>query len=263
MKKTLKKSFAFLLATLICLSISAVSASAVSVEEKAVIAAASSAFGLQKVVGVLTNNSTFDILFKAYAIRTKSNLGILSRFNASSHLMRNMELAQDLYPDDSPALLDAQSFGPVASLLYGTRNMSYNGCELIAVHNVLLDLGRFKELPQIVYDFESAGTIWMEGEFGTKIAQYKNYLQKQGLTLEEYRDAKSLDEARQDGDVFIITYSWKNINSPGWPIGIHTVMVKQTDGQLYAYNLNGWSYNSFEELENHHGIYLLGYRIST
>jgi hypothetical protein len=220
---------------------------------------------LQQYDTFVVNNDFFYSLFGAYAVRAKSNLGILSRINAQKHLEHNKAFDQELYVNGKRAFIDDQRSEPIVSMRYGTRNMWYNGCELIAVYNALLALGRPKDLSEIVYRFESAGAVWMEAEFGTKIAQYKAYLRKQGLDVKEFREAKSLDEVRQDGDVFIITYSWKNAGSSGWDIGIHTIMAKQVGGQVEAHNNGGGLqlYDSFEQLLlSCHGYYLLGYQVS-
>jgi len=261
---TVKRFLAVVLAALLLCGVIPLTASAAAQEKKAVPAMAPSGASPQDVIlDALIDNDTFYCLFNMYAINARCNLGVLSRFNAQRHFAHNKGFDQYLYDNDERTFIDNQRGEPVASMLYGTHNIWYNGCELIAVYNALLALDQPKDLSAIVRDFESAGAVWLEAEFGTKIAQYAAYLRKQGLTVKEYREAKALDEDRQDGDVFVITYSWRSTGNQGWNIGIHTIMVKQVNGQLEAYN-NGWArwYDSFEQLLSLNGAYLRGYRVS-
>jgi len=200
--------------------------------------------------GIISN------LFRFYAASARANFGILSRFNAKSHLAHNKALDAQLLQGGVWAPIDRQWGEPIDSIKYGTRNFSYNGCELIAVYNALLELGAPRDMSVIIYDFERCGAVWLEAEFGTKIAQYRRYLQKQGLRTEEFKTVAALDASRADGDIFIITY--RNRHS----FGIHTVMVKQANGELRPYNTAPGPYVSFEDMLEWKGAYLLGFRVS-
>jgi len=213
----------------------------------------------------LIYNDVFYFLFNAYAARACGNFGVLSRFNARKHLEHNRGFDEELYDGDERIYIDNQNGEPIASMQYGLHDMRYNGCEMIAVYNALLALEQPKDLSRIVYDFERRGAVWLEAEFGTKISQHVAYLRKEGLRVKEYRDAKAADKARRDGDVFILTYSWRTTGSRGWNIGIHTIMVRQVDGRLEAFNNGGgWreEYDSFEEFLRLNGAYLGCCRVS-
>ncbi len=249
------KKIVLVLMVIVLIAACAPLASASSVESKA--STQSLVDYLDTVYNKYSNNSTFDYLFRTYTTSTRCNLGILSRINAQKHLKHNIPYDTLLYPKGTPVFLVEQHKSPMDSVLYGTRNLRYNGCELIAVHNVLLELGKYKPMSQIIYDFESVGAIWLEGEFGTKIMQYNAYLKKQGVKTQEFRTVKQLDDARKDGDVFILTYRWMT------DIGIHTIMVKQTDGRLMTYNNGGDAlYDSFAQLIDLNGPFLMATRIA-
>jgi len=190
--------------------------------------------------------------YNAYTVRAHRNYGFLSRINAQSHLAFNQALDDEFYADGMPAMIDWQTSG----MKYGTRDLRYNGCELIAVYNVLLHFGSPRDMSKIIYEFERNGALWLEGEFGTKIAQYTKYLKTHGFQTESFKNPRALDDARMDGDVFILTYR----NAGG--LTIHTVMVWQKGGQLIAYNVWGGPFDSFEDLLNRKGAYLKAVRVS-
>jgi hypothetical protein len=198
-------------------------------------------------------SNAFFVITRAYIIHAYQRFGILSRINANKHLEYNQKFDSRLLQDGP---IQDQNDMPVRNLKYGTRNFWYNGCELAAVYNALLEFGKAKPLSEIIYDFERTGAVWLEGEFGTKIAQYKKYLAGQGLKLQEFRSAAALDQARKDGDIFVITYQNQG------HLSVHTIMVKQAGQTLTPYNVRGGSFESFAQLLHRHGRYLLGFLIS-
>ncbi len=111
-----------------------------------------------------------------------------------------------------------QSNHPISSMRYGCFNMSYNGCELIAVYNALKYLGFFKPLYEIISDFERKGYIWLDGVFGTKPQTVGRYLADNGLQVKRFYSAKEMDKAVKKDRCFIIIYAHLR--------GIHTVMAR-------------------------------------
>jgi len=194
--------------------------------------------------------------------------GFQAKKLAPDHRVSNLALDNNLMMSGKYDYIYTQgSNTTMQQMNYGMDTMDINGCGLIAVYNALLDFGQHKKLADIVYDFESSGGTWfgMEGTWGTSPTASASYLQKQGLTVERYSEV-GLDKVREDDDVFVITF--KNKGSPGF----HTIMVKQINGKLYAYNngspdfVNGSyqpnKHNSFADLFEKSGLYVSGYKLT-
>ena len=112
---------------------------------------------------------------------------------------------------------------------YGFFDMSYNGCELIAVYNALKFLGKFKYLYNIIHDFELNGDIWVDGLFGTKPTAIKDYMKSMGFKVKSFYFTKTMDTYIQYNRCFIIVYAHSS--------GIHTVMARGTpSGRIAVYN---------------------------
>ena len=146
---------------------------------------------------------------------------------------------------DYSGIIDDQDDEPVASLMYGKKTMSYNGCELIAIYNAIFLYGGEPSLPAIALSAEvTLGGIWAYGYFGTYPTFAKNYLKHVGIETETYLTAKSADKVKKAGDIFIVTFSnrsksLKNIFS------LHTVAVQiLANGKVRAYNASRKEYDS-------------------
>ena len=146
---------------------------------------------------------------------------------------------------DYSGIIDDQDDEPVASLMYGKKTMSYNGCELIAIYNAIFLYGGEPSLPAIALSEEvTLGGIWAYGYFGTYPTFAKNYLKHVGIETETYLTAKSADKVKKAGDIFIVTFSnrsksLKNIFS------LHTVAVQiLANGKVRAYNASRKEYDS-------------------
>lgn len=122
-----------------------------------------------------------------------------------------------------------QNTFPVNKMRYGFFDMSYNGCELIAVYNALKFLGKFKYLYNIIHDFELNGDIWVDGLFGTKPTAIKDYMKSMGFKVKSFYFTKTMDTYIQYNRCFIIVYAHSS--------GIHTVMARGTpSGRIAVYN---------------------------
>ena len=65
--------------------------------------------------------------------------------------------------------------GAADGLRFGLFSMAFNGCEVIAVYNLLKYLGRFRDIREIAADFEKQGAIVMGG-FGTRPSALYHYI---------------------------------------------------------------------------------------
>lgn len=116
--------------------------------------------------------------------------------------------------------------------------MSYGGCEIIAVYNALLSLGKelsAKELAELISQFERRGAVW-GGLWGVAPQSVKPYLKRKGYHVKKSwsRKEKSLNCMGEESDTLIVT-SYNN----GHDIfdGMHTVNIsKDEEGKFHVHN---------------------------
>lgn len=113
---------------------------------------------------------------------------------------------------------------------YGLYPAHRNACEVIAVHNAKVLLGRESTLSRTAADFQAAGAMIGYGLFGSSPRAIGRVLRRSGIAYERIGLA---DMTRQG--VYILSF-WNNRRPWG---GLHTVAVRY-DGRHYTtYNLKG------------------------
>lgn len=116
------------------------------------------------------------------------------------------------------------------------HNMSYSGCEIMAVYNAMLALGAAgtaEEMTGLIQYFERAGATLL-GDFGTSPAAIRKYLQKKyTVSMHCYRQGELLENLTE-GQTALITYF--NDGRDLWR-GIHTICATLTDGKYYLHNV--------------------------
>ena len=156
--------------------------------------------------------------------RDQTGNGVISKEMAANHLAYNKSIElEDGY-------INGQAVGNVAEMKYGIWRIASNGCELIAIYNVLYAMGKKRDLANIIYDFEINGGIWMEGMFGTKPSAVGKYLKGKKLALTTYYATKKIDANTTKGDICVIIYFHTGVM-------IHTVMTKKnSEDSIDVYN---------------------------
>ena len=149
-----------------------------------------------------------------------------------------------------------QGIGYVARLKYGCKTLSYNGCEIIAMYNALMKLGKPKPIYDIIYDAEITGGLWLDGVFGTFPNYIGTYLKHLGIKVERYYRAKTIDKNKKRGDIYIVVYNHTVAM-------LHTVMVEVISKyKIAVYNdyntaTKAINYKSFLDLISQSGNYIV------
>lgn len=136
------------------------------------------------------------------------------------NLRHNTERAA---PPETGKMINGQALGAVSELRYGICHMSFNGCEVIAVHNALVYLGIPKPLAEIAFYMERFRILL--GFFGCdpfKIGRALRYFGAENTRTKTPGDAKA----------FIITF-WTGIP---FLSSVHTVFCIRTDKEIEVYN---------------------------
>ena len=143
-----------------------------------------------------------------------------------------------------------------SDLRYGSVTVSYAGCEVIAVANVLNALRRAgligdemdRELSHLLYSFEMNGKL-LGGRFGTSPGALRDYMKYCGFETWLCTDPKIFPIVAGMSDVLILTCynDEKNLLKE-----VHTFCISKEDGYRThnAYNRGkaGYRYERFEDL---------------
>jgi hypothetical protein len=120
-------------------------------------------------------------------------------------------------------MINGQGLGLVAKFRYGICPMSFNGCEVIAVHNALVYLKKPRPLAEIAYYMERFRVLM--GFFGCNAYSIGKALR--------YFGAENVRSRNADGSqAFIITFWTKR----PFLSEIHTVFCVRTDHGIAVYN---------------------------
>ena len=134
-------------------------------------------------------------------------------------------------------MINGQGRGRVSKLRYGICPMSFNGCEVIAVHNALVYLGKPMPLKDIAYYMERFRMLM--GFFGCNAYSL-------GKALEYFGAESTRVSSADDAKAFIITFWTKR----PFLSTIHTVFCVREGNAIKVYN----RYNNVCTVELCHSV---------
>lgn len=129
-------------------------------------------------------------------------------------------------------IINGQGCGEVSRMRYGLFPMSYNGCEMIAIHNLMFLEGYGEQkLAEICLEmYPKSGVLW--GIFGSDTFKLRKYFDARGIETLRFLKRDRFFEQLKKSRYGIITF-WNSKN----PFkGIHTVCVENTGDKLRVYN---------------------------
>ncbi len=135
-------------------------------------------------------------------------------------------------PLEDSTVINGQGCGRVAEMKYGLFNMSYNGCEMIALHNSQVLRGEESSLKDVCLEMYPRCQS-LSGLFGSNPYLLGSFYKRRNIPYRmtfSYRDFfDSLDNVR----VAVISFWCKNKPFGG----LHTVTVEKVDGyKIKVYN---------------------------
>ena len=176
---------------------------------------------------------------------------------AYEHLVYNyLVVLESLILASKGSYIYGQGVGYVAKLKYGCKTLSYNGCEIIAMYNALIKLGKTKPIYDIIFDAETKGGLWLDGLFGTFPNYIGTYLKQLGIKTKKYYMAKTIDKNKKKGDIFIVVYNHTVAM-------LHAVMVEViSKKEILVYNdyntaTKAIKYKSFLDMISQRGNYIV------
>ncbi|MCI2048202.1 MAG: hypothetical protein LKJ76_00600 [Lachnospiraceae bacterium] len=147
--------------------------------------------------------------------------------NGQAHFEANTHTAQTL----AAGYLEHQR--QLSGFVYGKTDLAAAGCEIIAMYDLLLHLGRKEPLPALIREAESAGMV-RGALWGTSPKAVVKALSKRGLTVHCAVKEPDFDETLKTYDSFLLTLynDEKDLRRM-----VHTVLVtREGDGLFCIHN---------------------------
>lgn len=111
---------------------------------------------------------------------------------------------------------------------YGLFPMSFNGCEIIAVHNALELAGYETDIDRLINLFKRKHLMVLCGLFGSNIFRIHKILEALHISCQKVKLSETVDDG-----IYIVSF-W-NRRPPFH--GIHTVVTRVSNGIPETYNL--------------------------
>lgn len=132
-------------------------------------------------------------------------------------------------PDST--VINGQGCGEVAKMKYGLCNMSFNGCEMIALHNSMVLMGKNSDLKEICKEMYPKSQM-LSGIFGSNPCLLGSFYKKRNFLFRKtYRYTEFFDFLES---TTVAVLSFWNKKKPF--NGLHTVTVQAIDGKIRVYN---------------------------
>ena len=110
---------------------------------------------------------------------------------------------------DSFGHINGQHRYPVGTMHFGRAKAGGTACEVIAIYNVLKDIGKPSRLADLIFYDEVLGFMFLSGHFGTKIHRIGTFLDKLKVPYERLSVRDFIRSAGKkeydDGQIFIVT----------------------------------------------------------
>ncbi len=156
----------------------------------------------------------------------------------SRRFERNQEIERMISPMlDSMGHINGQGRFPVSEMRFGRVSAGFASCEVIAVYNVLNDLGMHRSLSELIYYDEALGFLFAFGYFGTKISKIGSILSRLDVQYEKLRPGPFLRKAVrsewEEGQIFIGTIRTRS-DLPVCPL--HTFEMVFCGGKWIVFN---------------------------
>ena len=159
-----------------------------------------------------------------------------------------------------------QGLPEVANLKYGNYPISYNGCELVAIYNALVNLDAPVDFKEIIEKAENMkgvrwNILWLKAVFGTKPKGIGRLLKHYGRKITATKKRKEFGGMLSPGGTYILTF----FNGHIWK-GIHTVMFVCGNKGIRVFNhysndLKAREYESLDEFLKRQGRSVMLYKV--
>lgn len=139
---------------------------------------------------------------------------------------------------EKDTIINGQACGKVAHMKYGFFNMSYNGCEMIALHNSMILTNRHSDLTEVCLEMYPKCQS-LSGLLGSVPYLLGSFYKTRNIPYKYTLSYNKFFDMLPNYDTAVLSF-W----NPNKPFnGLHTVAVKYIDGKIRIYNRsNGRNY---------------------
>lgn len=131
-------------------------------------------------------------------------------------------------PDD---YINGQGKGQISKMKYGLYSMGWNGCEMIAIYNAMRDLGLGRSIQDICLEMYPKSSVAV-GFFGSNPLLLDKYFKIHNVPYTETRQFNRFFNELPNNQCGIASF----FNHRPIFSSLHTVMVKNVNGQIVVYN---------------------------
>lgn len=159
-------------------------------------------------------------------------------------------------------VINGQGCGQVAKMKYGLFNMSFNGCEMIALHNSMVLLGEHSSLREVCLEMYPRSQA-LSGLFGSNPYLLGSFYKRRNIPYIMTLSYSDFFDSLDGVQVAVLAFWCKNKPFGG----LHTVAVQKVDGyKIKVYNRYNnrdypYIYKSRTELLPHKSDFICGYLI--
>ena len=147
-------------------------------------------------------------------------------------MLEKLNRKKNLLTETGSEIINGQGLGYVADMRYGLFPMSYNGCEMIAIYNLLILEGRHgNSLTDICSEMYKTACVF-SGLLGSNVYVLDKYFTRHGMPVLKTLSRDRFFEYLGNCKYGIISF-W-NDNNPFK--GVHTVCIEKTDNGYRIYN---------------------------
>ncbi len=184
---------------------------------------------MQFLKGFIQNHLPNSVLVDMIEVLRKRN-----KKNFPDNFQKNQEAFKNHLPTikRNGGYIEDQS--KYSDMAYGAKQLSYNGCGLIATYNVIFHLtGSYDiDFPTIIKTFENDGII-LNGYFGTSMVAIRDYFNKKGYKATGSSKNEDFNSIGNQYDACIITV-YNDINDI--TNGMHFIAVTKKGGKYTVHN---------------------------
>lgn len=174
-------------------------------------------------------------------------------------MLEKINRKKNIKIESANGLINGQGLGYVSEMRYGLFPMSYNGCEMIAIYNLLFLEGRCGcTLSDICYQMYKPSCV-LCGLFGSDVYVLDRFFNRHGMPVLKTTCRERFFEMLEHSRYGIISF-WNDNN----PLkGVHTVAIERTENGYRIYNRSNRrdtpaEYNTIDEVVSHRR-FMVGY----
>lgn len=172
-----------------------------------------------------------------FAFECMRRIQRLFKFDVDANYQSNLSRDESNIDRETKRYIENQR--DYSYLRFGKTDLSYSGCEIIAVYNTLLNISKNTEvsknvtLADLIKAFEQDGMV-RGGLFGTAPGAIRDFFLRMGLKVRFSANKRKFDEITNESDAVILTFYNNRNNILNQ---VHTVCVTKERDELCAHNV--------------------------